>query len=93
MAHFAELDDNDIVIRVVVVNNEDIKDKNGYESESVGIAFLQNLLGASTNWVQTSYNNKFRGVYAGIGMRFDRSLNEFIPAEAPLQADTENTII
>ena len=79
MAHFAELDNNDIVLRVVVVGNEDIKDQNGYESESVGIALLQKRYGASTKWAQTSYNSRIRGVYAGIGMYFDRTLDLFVP--------------
>lgn len=81
MAHFAELDENDIVLRVLVVANEDIKDGNGHESESVGIAFLQNLLGAQTRWAQTSYNNRFRGRYAGPGMRFDRVNDVFVEPE------------
>jgi hypothetical protein len=79
MAHFAELNDNDIVIRVIVVSNENIKDENGHESESVGIAFLQRLFSASTKWAQTSYNARFRGVYTGPGMRFDRQKDLFVP--------------
>ena len=59
MAHFAELDLSNIVLRVIVVNNEDIT-VNGQESEAKGIAFCQSLFGADTRWVQTSYNNTFR---------------------------------
>ena len=68
MAHFAKLDDNNVVEKVIVVNNDDIKDNNGIESESIGIGFCQKLYGADTNWKQTSYNGNFRGKFAGIGM-------------------------
>ncbi len=67
MAHFAKLDANNIVEQVIVVSNDDTIDGSGVESESIGVAFCQKLLGASTNWKQTSYNNNFRGNYAGIG--------------------------
>ena len=45
MAHFAELDDNNVVIRVIVVSNDDTKDENGVENEEVGKAFCNRLLG------------------------------------------------
>ncbi len=67
MAHFAKLDANNIVEQVIVVSNDDIKDNTGTEVENIGVAFCQKLLGADTNWKQTSYNNNFRGNYAGIG--------------------------
>ena len=70
MAHFAKLDSNNLVIQVIVVNNSDITDSNGDEVESIGVAFCQKLLGADTNWKQTSYNNNFRGNYAGIGYTY-----------------------
>ena len=70
MAHFAKLDANNVVEQVIVVSNDDIKDNSGTEVESIGVAFCQKLLGASTNWKQTSYNNNFRGNYAGIGMTY-----------------------
>ena len=70
MAHFAKLDANNVVEQVIVVSNDDIKDNTGTEVESIGVAFCQKLLGASTNWKQTSYNNNFRGNYAGIGMTY-----------------------
>jgi len=73
MAHFAKLDANNIVEQVIVVNNDDIKDGNGDESEAVGITFCKNLFGADTNWKQTSYNAHgmgFRGRYAGIGFTY-----------------------
>ena len=70
MAHFAQLDDNNVVTQVIVVSNDDTSDSNGVETESIGIAFCQKLLGASTNWKQTSYNGNMRGNYAGIGYTY-----------------------
>ena len=70
MAHFAQLDDNNVVTQVIVVGNSDTADVNGVEAESIGVAFCQSLLGAETNWKQTSYNGNMRGNYAGIGMTF-----------------------
>lgn len=71
MAHFAQLKDN-VVTQVIVVNNEEVPD------EATGIAFCKFLFGEDTEWVQTSYNNKFRGKYAGIGMTYDKTKDEFI---------------
>ena len=70
MAYFARLDANNIVRQVIVVSDEDIKDRNGVEVESIGVAFCQKLLGAETNWKQTSYNATSRGNYAGVGMTY-----------------------
>lgn len=70
MAHFAQLDDNNVVTQVIVVGNSDTSDVNGVEAESIGVAFCQSLLGAETNWKQTSYNANMRGNYAGIGMKY-----------------------
>ena len=70
MAHFAKLDDNNIVEQVIVVSNDDIKDANGEETESIGVAVCHKLFGNDTNWKQTSYNKNFRGNYAGIGMTY-----------------------
>ena len=70
MAHFAQLDDNNVVTQVIVVSNDDTSDSNGVEVESIGVAFCQKLLGAETNWKQTSYNGNMRGNYAGIGYTY-----------------------
>ena len=70
MAHFAKLDSNNVVTQVIVVSNDDTSDSNGVEVESIGVAFCQKLLGAETNWKQTSYNNNMRGNYAGIGYTY-----------------------
>ena len=70
MAHFAQLDENNVVTQVIVVSNDDTSDSNGVETESIGVAFCQKLLGADTNWKQTSYNSNMRGNYAGIGYTY-----------------------
>lgn len=79
MAHFAQLDENNVVTQVIVVSNEDTSDSNGVEVEEIGVAFCKKLLGADTNWKQTSYNNNFRVRYAGIGYKFYEDLNAFVP--------------
>ncbi len=79
MAHFAKLDDNNIVLEVDVVNNSDIDNLSFPDSEPVGVAFLTQWSGGYTNWKQTSYNNNFRKNYAGIGYIYDTTLDAFIP--------------
>lgn len=77
MAHFAELDNNDVVLRVVVVSNADTSTPDGTEVESIGVAFCQRLFGG--NWKQTSYNGNFRVRYAGIGYTYNQQYDAFIP--------------
>jgi hypothetical protein len=77
MAHFAELDGNNQVLRVIVVDNRDTADANGQEDETIGIAFCRKLFGGT--WRQTSYNGNFRKNYAGIGYTFDAGRDAFIP--------------
>ena len=77
MAHFAQLDENNIVINVIVVSNEDTADENGNEVESVGIAFCQSLFGEDTLWVQTSFNARMRRRFGGIGDMYDPVRNVF----------------
>jgi hypothetical protein len=79
LAHFAKLDENNIVTQVIVVANEDTADTNGVEVEEIGVAFCKKLLGANTRWRQTSYNNNFRKRYAGINYRYDETLDAFVP--------------
>jgi hypothetical protein len=79
MAHFAQLDANNIVTEVIVVNNAVIDDLSFPESEPIGVEFCQSLYGADTRWAQTSYNANFRKRYATIGYTFDSALNAFIP--------------
>lgn len=97
MAHFAQLDENNVVLQVIVVNNNELVankqtsvNEDGsiavsvIESEEKGIEFCQSLFGAGTRWVQTSYNSSFRGKYAGIGDTYDAEANVFSsPVVAP----------
>jgi len=76
MAHFAEIDENNVVQRVIVVANKDTADANGNEVESIGVAFCQRLL--SGNWKQTSYNGNFRKNYAGIGYTYRADIDAFV---------------
>lgn len=70
MAHFAELNENNEVLRVLVIDNE---------HEHRGQDFLAIDLGLGGNWIQTSYNASIRGKFAGIGDIYDASIDEFIP--------------
>jgi hypothetical protein len=81
MAHFAQLNEQDIVITVNVVNNSDIDNLPFPESEPVGIAYLQNLYGPETVWKQTSYNGNFRVRYAGVGYAYSVGYDAFIPPQ------------
>jgi hypothetical protein len=90
MAHFAQLDYEDNVLRVSVVRNEDILDGNGNESEEVGIQFLKSVHGHLTNWIQTSYNNNFRCRYAGTGMVYNNQYDVFLLPQ-PYPSWTLNT--
>ena len=69
MAHFAELDENDVVLRVLVVPDN---------QEHRGQEFCADDLGLGGTWVQTSYNRNMRKNFAGIGMKFDRNRDAFI---------------
>ena len=80
MAHFAKLDENNVVTQVIVVDNKDITDPHtGQEDEILGIAFCKKLLGG--NWKQTSYNNNTRVRYAGIGYSYNAGLDAFVPPQ------------
>ena len=85
MAHFAEIDENDIVLRVLVVGND---------QEHRGQEFLADDLGLGGTWVQTSYNGNMRKNYARIGMKFDRVRDAFIPEKPyPSWALNEETCL
>jgi len=76
MAHFAELDADNVVLRVVVIGNADTSDANGVEKEHIGAAFCERLFGGT--WKQTSYNGNMRKRYAGIGYTFNAELDAFV---------------
>jgi hypothetical protein len=90
MAHFAELDNNNIVTRVIVVSNDDILDADGNESEELGKQFCSQF--GDGPWIQTSYTGSFRKNYAGIGYTYDHERDAFIaPQPYPSWALDEET--
>lgn len=76
MAHFAELDINNVVLRVLVVSDEFLLDENGQEVEALGQARL--IADHGGHWVQCSYNARIRGAYPGIGWTYDPDADVFI---------------
>jgi|TARA_R100000084_G_scaffold57712_1_gene24446 hypothetical protein len=90
MAHFAELDENNIVKQVIVVHNNELIDSEGNENEAKGVEFCNSLFG-HTNWVQTSYNNNMRKQFAGAGFTYDDVNDVFItPQPYPSWSLDEN---
>ena len=89
MAHFAELDKDNNVLRVIVISNDNTHDKDDVEQEALGIAFCQSLFGENTKWVQTSFNANKRIKYAAIGDTYDVKLDAFI-APSPYPSWTLN---
>lgn len=80
MAHFALINEENIVQSVIVINNSILINPNtGLEDENLGIEFCKSLYGQDTKWVQTSYNSNFRKNYAGIGYLYNQDLDAFIP--------------
>ena len=80
MAHFAELNSSNEVLRVIVISNDDV-DANGGDQHADAETFVASIVPHSTggaSWKQTSYNNNFRKQYAGAGCIYDESKNKFI---------------
>ena len=77
MAHFARIDENNVVTQVIVVANKDTADANGVEKEYIGAAFCEKLFGGT--WKQTSYNGTIRKNYAGIGYTYNADIDAFVP--------------
>jgi hypothetical protein len=91
MAHFAEIDENNIVTRVVVVHNNELL-VDDVESETKGIDFCESLFG-HRNWLQTSYNGNIRYNFAGIGYTWDSENDAFIaPQPFPSWSLNENYV-
>ena len=98
MAHFAEIDALQRVIRVLVVEDKDTQDKNGNEVDSIGMKYLNDAFGGT--WLKTSYNTSgnthalggtpFRKNYAGIGFTYDSTKDAFIPPKPPYTSWTLN---
>ena len=82
MAHFAELDKNNKVIRVVVVADAECLD-GGVESEAKGISFCNKLFGG--RWIQTSFSGSIRGRFASTGFTYDAEQDLFIAPEEKLE--------
>lgn len=82
MAHFAQVNDDNIVQQVIVVSNGDCGGGDFPESEPIGQAFIASL-GLTGTWLQTSYHANFRGAYAGIGFTYDAELDEFVSPPIP----------
>jgi len=80
MAHFAKLDENNVVLEVHTVHNNELL-QDGVESEAKGIQFLVDWSGGYTNWKQTSYNRRIRKNYAGFGYTYDAQRDAFIPPQ------------
>ena len=89
MAHFAKINDDNVVIDINAVNNQEVsitktEEDNGLitittvESERKGVEFLTAWSGGHTKWRQTSYNNSFRNRYAGLGYFYDAETETFI---------------
>ena len=102
MAHFAQLDENNVVTQVIVVANDELL-LDGVENETKGIMFCKSLLGEDTRWVQTSYNGNIRKNYAGIGYTYDPVADHFfapqpypswtLDADAKWQAPTPCPVV
>jgi hypothetical protein len=90
MAHFARVDEG-IVREVIVVADADCAGGDYPEAEPAGQAFIASI-GLTGVWRQTSYNNNFRGTYAGIGFAFDADADEFVAPAAPVAEELEAPI-
>jgi hypothetical protein len=79
MGHFAKIE-NDIVMSVIKITNQVLgePDKQFPETEQIGKNFISDVLRLDGEWVQTSYNSNFRSIYAGIGMKYDRTTDSFV---------------
>ena len=88
MAHFAKIDNKNIVEKVIVIDNKDIT-VNGQESEQAGKDFIANVLKLEGEWVQTSYNNNMRGKFAGIGETYNKTKDIFEDLRPQPEPQTE----
>lgn len=77
MAHFAKINDENIIEQVILVSNDDAPD------EVTGLEFIASL-GLEGTWIQTSYNNNIRGKFAGIGDSYDPDADVFVAKVYPL---------
>ena len=87
MAHFAQVDGNNVVRNVIVVDNSDLGTRDFPYSEATGLLFIHSI-GLNGDWLQTSDNGNFRGQYAGQGMTYDPTLDEFVSPQS-MEAPSE----
>lgn len=78
MAHFAELNENNIVVNIIKVDNSILLNNNNEEEENLGINFLKNIYGENKIFIQCSYNHNFRDIFPEIGDVYDKTKNIFI---------------
>jgi hypothetical protein len=81
MAHFAKVDDNNIVVRVLVTDNNDPNGDEGYRW------LIDNLGG---RWIKTSYNANIRGKFAGVGDIYDE-INDIFYTPEPEGGEVEDS--
>ena len=81
MAHYAKINDDNVVERVEKLDDFYEWTDTGEVDESKAVAKLREFHGSNTNWVKTSYNNNIRGMYAGIGDIYRPDLDKFVSAK------------
>ena len=88
MGYFAKIENN-IVTQVISISNDVLGEPTVTfpHTEGAGRAFIANTLKLAGEWRQTSYNNNFRGTYAGIGYTFDADLDVFVAPVADVVED------
>ena len=89
MAHFAQLNEENLVTQVINVSNEVCGEPQLQfpETEPIGCVFIADTLKLDGVWKQTSYSSSFRGCYAGVGYTFDASLGEYGEFVAPVELE------
>ena len=81
MAHYAKINDDNVVERVEKLDDFYEWTDTGEVDESKAVAKLREFFGSNTNWVKTSYNNNIRGMYAGIGDIYRPDIDKFVSAK------------
>ena len=87
MAHFARIDDSNIVRQVIVIS-DDVAPDPAPNNEAAGQAFIADVLGLPGTWKQTSYSGSFRGMYAGLGYTYDPDADVFVAPPEPEITET-----
>ncbi len=87
MAHFVQIDSNNLVVEVIIVDNKDTVDHDGIEREYIGAAFCERGFGGT--WIQTSYNGNMRKNFACVGFMYREDIDAFV-APQPYRSWTLN---